>query len=405
MSLLLVGSLTACGGGDAKSSLTTPELFYLRPHGDPTGPEGKERFRVQATDKEAPSGYGAQDHELTVDVSGSEKVVRLEVAGAKKGAPRCEGDAVKVVCKVNGDYDTRHAMDRVLPVAAEGSRAGQRGQVRFRFSTEKGETLTARTRVVVGEPVVEVREPARWDDVTPGAEVGVPVVVRNRGEVATEGIALMVGGRDGVTFRTRHRGCRYGEQNGENVSICFLPDVRIPPGRTVVLRPEVQVRASTTQMYGFVSLEAWALNVGPGEDDVLPPHTATGSGPVLRAVAAEDTGRQGAFSGDRTTNEVRLDTTSDYEVLPVELNGAPGSERSFDIAVRNNGPGDPGQSGKLVFTLPPGTTVRKEPMLNAEEEAARMRAGRTPASWSASGPEKRRSSPSPCGSASPARAV
>ncbi len=39
--VLLFASLAACDSGAAHSSLTVPEVYYLRPYGDKSGPKDK----------------------------------------------------------------------------------------------------------------------------------------------------------------------------------------------------------------------------------------------------------------------------------------------------------------------------------------------------------------------------
>lgn len=92
--VMLLGGLAGCGGigsGEKKSWMSVPDLFYLRPHGDHFGPKNKVPFHVQAEDVKARSRYGTLDHELTVDVTGSEGAVRLEIADIRKKNPRCAG--------------------------------------------------------------------------------------------------------------------------------------------------------------------------------------------------------------------------------------------------------------------------------------------------------------------------
>lgn len=362
--------LAACGplAEDPKSWISAPEVFHLRPVGDKSGPKAKMPFHLQAEDVKATRRYGTQDHRLTVDVRGSEGVVRLKTVGLRKGGTRCVNDTVRAVCDVSGAYDSWSDLDRVYPVAAEGSRPGDTGIVRFTFTTKDGKTLTTRTRVVVGEPVVKVRTLKVVKDVRPGADVTVPVVVRNDGEVSVKGLALELGSGD-LDFRQRYANCRYPPQHHGHTAVCRFPDLRVPPGGSVVLHPALRLRASKTRMYGSFSQEAWPLDSGPGQYTVVPLGGDPGDGPPLTAEAVHGgEGTGGTFAEGDVYTDVRLDTHADYEVFGVELRGGPGTKRSLRLKVRNNGPGIPGAGTKLLFTPPPGT-VLEEPMEAIDEDA------------------------------------
>lgn len=362
--LLLLLPLAACDSGTVqKSSVTAPGVFYLRPRGDKVGSKIKTRFHLLAEDIGASRTLPAQDHRLTVDVRGSESVVRLKIVSLHKAGPWCDG-TVRVTCRVGGHYDSWSDLDRVYPVAAKGSRPGDTGVVRFTFTTKDGKKLTASTRIVVGEPVVKVRTLKVIDDVRPGADVTVPLVVRNDGEVPVKGLALKLDSGS-LDFRQRYANCLYPPQSRGHTAVCLFPGLRIPPGGAVVLRPALRLRASKTRTYTSFSQDAWPLDSGPGKDDAMPPGGDHGDGPVLKTEAARDS--DGTFAEGKAVTDVRLDIHADYEVFGVELHGGPGTERSLRLKVRNNGPGNPGSGTRLVFTPPPGA-VLKEPMEEIDED-------------------------------------
>ncbi|MGI3201468.1 hypothetical protein ACRJ4W_29760 [Streptomyces sp. GLT-R25] len=228
-----LGGLAGCGSGVGaakKSWIAVPEHFYLRPPGDTSGPTNKVPFHVQAEDVKARSRVGTQDHRLTVDVTGSEQAVRLKISDIRKKNPRCTGTDTRVVCKVSGAYNSWSDIDRVYPYAAPGSKPGDSGTVRFSFTTEKGKKLSARTRVVVGEPVVKVRTTKVFKDVGPGSVLSTPVVVRNTGEVPVRGVGLQLSVGTGLRFKDQYGNCRYPEPQKGSLAMCEFPGVRIPPG-------------------------------------------------------------------------------------------------------------------------------------------------------------------------------
>ncbi|MPY60882.1 hypothetical protein FNH08_28170 [Streptomyces spongiae] len=339
----------------------------MRPDGDKSGPHDKTPFHLQAEDTKSPTRNNDRDHRLTVDVSGSEDVVRLKTVGLRKSGARCEGDAVRVTCEVDGTYDSWADLDRVHPKPAKGAEPGDTGVVRFTYTTQDGEKLTARTRVVVGEPVIEVRTIKPFKDVRPGSGITAPVVVRNSGEVPVEGLGLkLVDGT--MDFTQRYSNCRYPEPQRGHMAICRFPDLRIKPGEAVVLRPAVRLRAPKATMYGSFGQDAWALDMGPGKYGVTPDGGDAGDGPALEAERADDADAKGTFAKGGASTEVTLDTGSDYEVSDVDLKGEPGTEREVRLTVRNNGPGDPGPATELVFSPPFGVTVLKQPMTAIDED-------------------------------------
>ncbi|MGC4984364.1 hypothetical protein ACLQ18_27595 [Streptomyces sp. DT193] len=368
LGVVLLLPLAACGSGpvaDRKSSLTAPEVFYLRPRGDKAGPKDKVPFHVEAEDVGAIRTSLARDHRLTVDVRGSEGVVRLRTVGSPTN-PRCHGGTVQVTCKVRGGYDSWSDQDRVYPTPAKGSRPGDTGVVRFTFTTKDGKRMTTSTRVVVGEPVVKVRALKVIDDVRPGADVTVPLVVRNDGEVPVKGLALKIVAGS-LDFRQRYANCLYPPQSQGHTAVCRFPGLRIPPGGAVVLNPALRLRAPKTRTYTSFDLEAWPLDSGPGQYSAVPPGGDHGDGPVLKAEAKAARDTDGTFAEGRSVTDVRLDIHADYEVFGVELHGSPGTERSLRLKVRNNGPGNPGSGTRLVFTPPPGA-VLKEPTRVVDED-------------------------------------
>ncbi len=352
---LLLG-LTGCGPLDKppKPSLSAPGLFYVRPTGDKSGPQDKEPYHVRVGND---TGAGAR--RLTVDVlPGSEHAVRLRRQG------HCSGDTLHVTCDVDSSYNNWVNGERVLPVAAEGSRPGDTGTVRVTYTTKDGKELSARTRVVVGEPVVEVRTAAPLEDVRPGAEITAPVVVHNAGEVPVVGLGLEIGSGT-QEFTQRYSNCRYPETRHGHTAVCRFPRLRIAPGETVVLRPALRMRASSAYMYGYFTQEAWALDMGPGQYGSYPKGGDPGDGPALRAEVTRD--GHGRFAQRIVSTHVRLDTRADYELSDVTVHGDPGDERGVRLTVHNEGPGDPGLSARLVFEPPPGSGVVKQPMAQVDD--------------------------------------
>ncbi|WP_406444333.1 DUF11 domain-containing protein [Streptomyces sp. NBC_01613] len=333
----------------ATPSITAPHTFYLRPDGDKSGPHDKGPFHLLAADD---PGEGVRT--LTADVlPGAEGAVRLRRSGD------CKGSSTHVVCEVGAEYDNWSDSPRVSPVAAKGSKAGDQGTVRFTYTTKKGQKLTARTRAVVGEPVVEVLTPTYLKGVRPGAEMSEPVVVRNTGEVPVKGLGLELSANN-MEFVDEYANCRYPDFSHGHVAVCTFPDLRIGPGEAVVLRPTLKLRASKTDMYTSFGHDVWPLDMGPGQYGSYQKGGDHGDGPTLVAEPVKAT--KGTYIKGGGSTYVVLDSHADYEVFGVDLHGSPGTKRSFDLTVRNNGPADGGSSTRLIFEPPLGMTMVKQPM-------------------------------------------
>ncbi|MFJ9537054.1 hypothetical protein ACIRPX_07350 [Streptomyces sp. NPDC101225] len=349
--LLLLGSLTACAGDGKAFSLSAPEIFYAPVNG------GKKVFPLRV-DGPGSSTPGAR--RLTVDVeAGSEGAVRL-----RDDSANCRGGATHIVCEGPAARLIGLTTDAFATLAARGSKPGDSGYVRLTYVLTDGRKLTARTRVVVGEPVLELLTPAPDEGVRPGAEVTAPVVVRNAGDVPVRGLALVVNAGD-LQFVQRYANCRYPELQHGSQAVCGFPDVRIAPGRSVTVRPGLRLRASRTTMYGSFDRMVWPLKAGPGPNQSFSEGGGHGDGPVLRAEATKTP--SGTFTEAGDFVDVLLATGADYEVSGADLHGDPGDTRRIRLTVRNNGPGDPGSSTRLVFAPPTGTTVLKEPMTEIDD--------------------------------------
>ena len=147
-------------------------------------------------------------------------------------------DDTRVVCKVSGAYNSWSDIDRVYPYAAPGSKPGDSGTVRFSFTTEKGKKLSARTRVIVGEPVVKVRTTKVFKDVGPGSVLSTPVVVRNTGEVPVRGVGLQLSVGTGLRFKQQYGNCRYpGAQKG-SLAVCELEVLQLDLHALVAVEAE-----------------------------------------------------------------------------------------------------------------------------------------------------------------------
>lgn len=348
---LLAASLTACtSDGEEPPSLTAPAVFYLRPQGDKAGVQDKMPYELKAEDGDEP---GVRT--LAADVpKGAEGTVVIRKYGG------CKGSSAHVTCAVDGDYSNWADAPRAKVVAAKGARIGDDALVTYTYTTKDGEKLTAKTRFVVGEPVVEALAPEYVKNgPRPGAELSDSVVVRNSGEVPVKGLAVQLGAST-VEFVEKHANCRYPELQKGHIALCEFPKLTINPGEAVAIRPAVRMRTAESDMYVSYGKDVWAMDMGPGHYKTKLKGGDFGDGPKLEVTPAK--APKGAFAGGGGSTYVVLDSYADYEVSDVDLHGDPGDKRTFEITVRNNGPADAGDAAEVVFSPPFGMTMVKQPM-------------------------------------------
>ncbi|MFJ5301045.1 hypothetical protein [Streptomyces sp. NPDC088350] len=195
---LLFATLTSCGGAAKTPSITAPEVFYLRPVGDTSGPHDKTPFHLSTDDGTAHAGgRGTGGHTLTADVlPGAETAVVLRRSG------NCTGGPTHVTCEVGPEYDNWSDAPRVTPVAAKVSKPGDAGVVRLELAA------------------------------------------------------------GGLEFEEQYANCRYPDFSHGHIAVCMFPDLRIAPGQTVAIRPAVRLRVPEAKMYVSVGSDVNALEPG-----------------------------------------------------------------------------------------------------------------------------------------------
>jgi hypothetical protein len=363
-----VGCGTADGRPPEELRLAVPEVFYLRPPGDRTGPQDKVPFHVMVVGGVRRTGRTERTEpwgRLTIDARGLEEVVRLEKKGSK-----CTGGAV-VSCPVTSYYNNWADTYGAKPLAAEHSEVGDSGTIRYRLTTADGQVRTARTKVVVGEPVLELKRPETLR-VSPGGRVTLPLTVRNTGEVAVDGLGFGISS-GGLDPRQRYRNCRYDRHHHGHTAVCSFPDVRIRPGETVTFAPALEFVAPERRLRTTIGQEVWPLAIGPSGDHGWSEDGDAGDGARLRPEKASGAEAvPGTFTDARwISTDVELTSHADFEAVGAAVHGEPGTERRISVGARNNGPGELGPHGgvRIVFHVPPHSSVVKEPMQQIDTDA------------------------------------
>jgi hypothetical protein len=344
-------------------TLSAPDVYYLRPYGDRHGMTDKPFLQVDLRGGPVRGGLGRRRVAAVVE-PGSEDVVRLTEKGSD-----CRGSATRLTCTGIDDTLNYDGNVRLTPRAVKGSRVGQKGRVRFTYTLEDGKKVTARTTFVVGEPVLEVGRTGTVDGVRPGSVLSTPFVVRNTGERTVRGLGIRFGISQSE-FAERYANCRYPGRYGRD-AICDFPALRIAPGQSVVIRPRLKTQVSKTLMYMDLTEQAWPLDVGPGPYSAWMNGGDHGDGPTLKAelhIGTPHVPGVRSFAQGQAATSVGVALRSDYAVFATDLHGAPGDKRTLRLTVRNDGPGDPGDSSSLLFTPPPDVRVLKQPTELIDED-------------------------------------
>ncbi|SFF66387.1 hypothetical protein [Streptomyces mirabilis] len=298
------------------------------------------------------TGDGPADLSVTFDVRDLAGVAEL-----KKGAERCRIARISqpvFACTMRTDQlNSASQLFHVVP--AKGSEAGDSGVVRYTVRAPGVPAVTGRTTVVVGTPELKVSQPPDRRTVAPGGTVGVRVVVRNTGDVPARGVALRMEAKDGFSFDSTHRNCRY--DGGSAWCPLSASEAVIAPGEAYALDAPERLRASADAMYPGVSCSASAL----ARDYVAPPEIrarfTSGSGPDLRLVPVA-----GAADPAGPDLRVAVSNHADLAAVGATVKGPVGSRQKLRIGFRTQGPGSPRDAPVTVgFTVPAGTTVVESP--------------------------------------------
>lgn len=348
VAVLVCGGLAGCSAASPDVKLSVPSVMYVSRESADIGSSVNDlRLREKFT------GWSSGDFTFTLDARDIEgkAVVKTALDNCPVRMPvfHCTQKAGS-----GGGLQNFHL------VPAPGSRPGDSGTVRYRVTAPGTPAVTGRTTVVIGRPALKVEGLAPREDVPVGARTGVPVVIRNTGEVPARGVTFRMRLRDGLAIAGEHHNCRY---SGADVW-CRLPKVVIEPGQTYRLTSPEQIRVTSEAMYPEVGYSVAAF----GTDYIPPPEFASkfraGKGPDLELAAVErgKTGKTGKAGKSYASLSLRVDNHSDLEALGATVRGPVGSRDRIRIGVRNNGPGLLGNHPVEVgFTVPAGTTVVESP--------------------------------------------
>ncbi|WP_192582970.1 COG1361 family protein [Streptomyces albicerus] len=320
----------------------------------------------------------ARDAELAVDASGLEGVAVIS-----SGADGCRPRMPSFTCSkpLHPDSEGWNLQELKLRPAA-GVRAGDSGILRYTLKPEGLPAVRGSLTVIAGRPELRVNEGRTLKKMAVGETFGVPVVIRNTGDVPARGVVLLIDGFRDLSATTRHSNCRYpGDADyarGAAVIKCLLPDAVIAPGETMRLTPVLRMKPGKSALRENLSYGAWPFHSSgrhPGPpccvDDPSPGLTPGNAAPL--SLTPDPAGGKGTtFTTDPEPAgvDVPVRNTADIEAIGSSLLGDVGSSHRILVGYRNNGPAQTGEI-RTVFVVPPGTEVTQAPYdPEAEEEMA-----------------------------------
>ncbi|MEU4617053.1 hypothetical protein [Streptomyces umbrinus] len=310
--------------------------------------------------------------ELTVDAAGIDGV-----AVVASGADGCRPRMPSFTCskRLHPDSEGWNMQELKLRPAA-GARAGDSGRLSYTLKPEGLPAVRGSLTVVAGRPELRVNEGAALRTTAVGETFGVPIVIRNTGDVPARGVVLLIEGTADLSAATRHSNCRYAK--GADTVQCLLPDAVIAPGETMRVKPVLRVRSSRAALAERLSYGAWSFHSSgrhPGPPccvDDPDPGLTPGQGTPLSLTPDPTGGRGTTFTTTPEPTEVKVPVrnTADIEAIGTALRGNVGTTHRIRIGYRNNGPAETGEI-RTVFIAPPGTEVVRAPYdPEAEEEMA-----------------------------------
>ncbi|WP_372350044.1 hypothetical protein [Streptomyces sp. KL116D] len=295
-----------------------------------------------------------------MDVRASKDVLRL-----KKFGSGCTNTAdLVVVCDVGTRYDSWAGWSGALPYAAPGSKAGDTGRLRMTYEAPDGHVATATTRVVVGGPILEVRAPKVVGGIRPGAETSMDSGGAQHGRDHRPRRRPAADRRQRAAAVTALRELPLQRADrGAQTAYCTFPDLRSPPGRTVVFGPGLRMRtprSSTTPICASRPGRSTSARVRSRAHDE--PGTGRRRSPARTGECARAAG--GAWSDDAEVwTMVHTDNPADYAAIG-DRGGRAGrrARRADRRAQRRPGRPRPGRRLRPRLHPPRGSTVVKEPM-------------------------------------------
>ena len=143
--------------------------------------------------------------ELTVDAAGIDGVAVIA-----SGADGCRPRMPSFTCskQLHPDSEGWNMQELKLRPAA-GARAGDSGSLNYTLKPEGLPAVRGSLKVIAGRPELRVNENAALKTTDVGETFGVPIVIRNTGDVPALGVVLLIEANADLSAVTGRRGCAH----------------------------------------------------------------------------------------------------------------------------------------------------------------------------------------------------
>ncbi|MFJ5309141.1 hypothetical protein [Streptomyces sp. NPDC088350] len=269
---------------------------------------------------------------LVIDARDLAGVASLTVAD-----PRCTADGRVFTC-VNKDVYQQESVDFTLR-AATGAVLGDSGALKYAVTADHGTGATARTKVVVGVPNLVVGKVPDVTHAKVGSRIGLPLRLRNTGDLATDRrIMLRWESVGGLVFDRKFSNCMYGigddlVEPGNQSSVTCVFTAPVAAGATVELSSPLTATVGAHVLTAVTDYSAELLKPGeqPGGG------SDRGTGPALALVPASGAG-DGFESGATGRVTVSADSSADLAATAAVKPGRETGAWTLELNAVDHGP-------------------------------------------------------------------
>jgi hypothetical protein len=315
------------------------------------------------------TSLAARNVTVQIDASRLPAALTAVLPGADQGCTASGAVATCKLAELAGDASHAYTMG-IAPGDLEASEWSGNIHVTSEAENSPGEQSSEGIMQLTGPGIDLVI--ADIDDVTlaPGASTNVPIALRNEGNVAADGVAVVLSTTHYLELPNPYSNCSYSPE--DLGLVCFF-DQPIDADETFVLDPETPLKLKVSDTApGPYNYGAWAAVV-PLSDEVMAKKASaakTAGGKELRLVPATNMAARGVAE-DLNFEDNAVDFTvkvplhkADSVAIGATVNGASGETKTIKVGVRNDGPADtltPGEewASSAEITLPTGLTVQQ----------------------------------------------
>lgn len=290
-----------------------------------------------------------ENAKLVIDASGLRGIATI-----RANHDRCTTSGAVVTCLDDGGLNG--PWQPITLTADADAAPGATGTLGYEVTADKATGDKAASKVVIGEPRLVAGELPDRDGLKTGDTVGLPVAVRNDGDLATERVDLRLTGAPGLTFVDKPRNCRFAvEWDGGEVAYCAI-ETAVEPGGAATLSSPLTVEVTGKALAPWIDYSVQAVPADAPED----PNGTPGTGAPVGLVP--HTG--GEFPGTAEGSVVfATGNRADFRARggAIETSKGQPTEGALTFGLENDGPAAAyRRDGKPLLyadiTLPEGVT-------------------------------------------------